>query len=62
LYFQLPYLPEETCFQQVGSSAVEGVSQTVPGSSDGQRKVLASLSLFLESEKNSALLYLGKRT
>jgi len=27
LYFQLPYLPEETCFQQAGSSAVEGNSQ-----------------------------------
>jgi hypothetical protein len=24
LYFQLHYLPEERCFQQVGSSAVEG--------------------------------------
>jgi len=23
MYFQLPYLPEETCFQQAGSSAVE---------------------------------------
>jgi ABC-type sulfate/molybdate transport systems ATPase subunit len=29
LYFQLPYLPEETCFQQVGSSLVEGTSQPV---------------------------------
>jgi hypothetical protein len=29
LYFQLPYLPEETCFQQGGSSAVEGTSQAV---------------------------------
>jgi len=26
-YFQLPYLPEETCFQQAGSCAVEGTSQ-----------------------------------
>jgi hypothetical protein len=25
--FQLPYLPEETCFQQAGSSAVEGISK-----------------------------------
>ncbi len=25
------YLPEETCFQQVGSSAVEGTSQFVLG-------------------------------
>jgi hypothetical protein len=49
LYFQLPYLPEETCFQQGGSSAVEGTSQAVLGSSD-QRKVPASLSLFLKSE------------
>jgi hypothetical protein len=34
LYFQLPYLPEETCFQQGGSSAVEGTNQAVLGSSD----------------------------
>jgi hypothetical protein len=28
LYFQLPYLPEETCFQQGGGpSVVEGTSQ-----------------------------------
>jgi hypothetical protein len=27
LYFQLPYLPEETCFHQAGSSVVEGTSQ-----------------------------------
>jgi hypothetical protein len=27
LYFQLPYLPEETGFQQAGYSAVEGTSQ-----------------------------------
>jgi hypothetical protein len=32
LYFQLPYLPEETCFQQVGSSAVEGTNQALLGS------------------------------
>jgi hypothetical protein len=32
--FQLPYLPEETCFQQAGSSVVEGTSQAVLGSSD----------------------------
>jgi hypothetical protein len=39
LYFQLPYLPEEKpVFQQVGSSAVEGTSQAVLGSSD-QHKV-----------------------
>ncbi len=50
---------KETCFQQVGSSAVEGTSQAVVGSSD-QRKVPASLSLFLKSEKISALLYVGK--
>jgi hypothetical protein len=58
LYFQLPYLPEETCFQQAGSSAVEGTSQVVLGSSD-QRKVPASLSLFLKGEKIPALLYVG---
>jgi len=29
LYFQLPYLPEKTCSQQAGSSAVEGTSQPV---------------------------------
>jgi hypothetical protein len=34
LYFQLPYRPEETCFQQAGSSVVEGTSQSVLGSSD----------------------------
>jgi hypothetical protein len=59
MYFQLPYLPEETCFQQTGSSAVEVYSQAVLGSSD-QRKVLASLSLFLKSEKIPALLCVGK--
>jgi hypothetical protein len=51
LYFQLPYLPEETCFQQWGSSPVEGTSQAVLGSSN-QLKVPTSLSLFLKSEKN----------
>jgi hypothetical protein len=59
LYFHLPYLPEETCFQRAGSSAVEGTSLAVLGSSD-QRKVPASLSLFLKSEKIPALLYPGK--
>jgi hypothetical protein len=49
LYFQLLNLPEETCFQQAGSSAVEGTSQAVLGSSD-QQKVPDSLSLFLKSE------------
>jgi hypothetical protein len=33
-YFQFPYLPEETCFQQAGSSVVEGTCQVVLGSSD----------------------------
>jgi len=51
LYFQLPYLPEETCFQQRGSSAVEGTSQAVLGSSN-QLKVPTGLSLFLKSEKS----------
>jgi hypothetical protein len=32
--FSAPLPPEETCFQQVGSSAVEGTSQVVLGSSD----------------------------
>ncbi len=59
LYFQLPYLPEETCFRQAGSSAVEGTSQDIPGSS-AHRKVLAGLSLFLKSEKIPALIYEGK--
>jgi hypothetical protein len=33
LYFQLPYLPEETCFQRAGSSVVEEgtTSQAVVG-------------------------------
>jgi hypothetical protein len=57
--FSSLYLPEETCFQQEGSSAVEGTSQAVLGSSD-QWMVPASLSLFLKSEKIPALLYLGK--
>jgi hypothetical protein len=60
LYFQLPYLLEGTCFQQAGSSAVEGTIETLLGSSD-QRKAPASLSLFLKSEKIPALLYVGKR-
>jgi hypothetical protein len=55
LYFQLPYLPEETYFQQAGSFGVEGTSYDVLESSD-QRKVPASLSLFLKSEKIPALL------
>jgi hypothetical protein len=41
---------------QAGSSAVEGTSQAVLGSSD-QWKVPANLSLFLKSEKIPALLY-----
>jgi hypothetical protein len=45
LYFQLPYLLAETCFQQARSSAVEGSSQAVLESSE-QRKVLASLTLY----------------
>jgi hypothetical protein len=57
--FSSLYLPVETCFQQVGSFAVEGTSQAVLGSAD-QRKVPASLSLFLKSEKIPALLYLEK--
>jgi hypothetical protein len=52
-------VPEETCFQQAGSSAVEGTRQAVLGSSD-ERKVLASLSLFPKSEKIPTLLYIGK--
>jgi hypothetical protein len=50
LYFQLSYLPEETCFQQGGSSMVEGTSQAVLESSD-ERKVPDSLSLFLKVKK-----------
>jgi hypothetical protein len=61
LYFQLHNLAEETCFPQEGSCAVEDTSQAVLGSSD-QRKVPASLSLFLKSEKIPALLYKRKRT
>jgi hypothetical protein len=29
LYFQLPYLPEGTCFQQAGSSVVKAISQAI---------------------------------
>ncbi len=52
-------MPEETCFAQRGSSALEGTSQAILGFSD-QRKVPASFSLFLKSEKIPALLYVGK--
>jgi hypothetical protein len=62
LYFQLPYLLEESCFQVAGSFAVEGTSQAVLGSWDlltsGRYK--PALSLFLKSEKILALLYVGK--
>jgi hypothetical protein len=51
--------PEETCFHQDGSSAIEGTSQAGLGSSD-QRKVPASLSLFLKNAKIPALLQVGK--
>jgi len=53
------YLPEDTCFQQAGYSVVEATSQAVLGSFD-ERKVPASLSLFLKSEKFPALLHKGK--
>jgi hypothetical protein len=72
LYFQLPYLPEETCLKQAGPSAAEGPTQAVlgfPRRSPTQvvlywvfleeRKVPASLSLFLKSEKIPAMLYIG---
>jgi hypothetical protein len=54
----MPYLPEETYFQQAGCSAVESTSQGVLRRSSDQRKVPASLSLFLKSAKvpTSALL------
>jgi hypothetical protein len=45
--------------ERKGSSAVEGTSQAVLGSSN-QQKVPVSLSVFLKSEKVPALLYLGK--
>jgi len=57
--FSVPYLREETRFQQAGSSSVEGTSQAVLGSSN-QWKVPASLSLFLKSGKIPAPLYVGK--
>ncbi len=56
--FSFPCMPQETCFRQAGSSAVEGTSQVVLGCSD-QWKVPARLSLFLKSEKISVLLLLG---
>jgi hypothetical protein len=61
LNFQICYLPEETCFQQAGFYAVEGISQAVLGSSD-QQKVPASLSLFIKSEKNPSSALCRKRT
>jgi hypothetical protein len=57
--FSAPLLHEETCFQQIGSSVVEGTSQAILGSSD-QRNLPASQSLFLNSENITALLYRGK--
>jgi hypothetical protein len=57
--FAAPLLHEETCFQQMGSSVVEGTSQAILGSSD-QWNLRASQSLFLNSEKIPALLYRGK--
>jgi hypothetical protein len=42
--------PEKTCFQQARSSAVEGTSQAVLGSSD-LRQVPASMTLFLKLKK-----------
>jgi hypothetical protein len=47
-------------FSKLEPFAVEGTSQVILGSSD-QRKVPASLSLFLKSEKIPARLYVGKR-
>jgi len=59
LYFQLHHLPGETCFQQAGSYAVGRNSQALLGSSDN-RKVLASLSIILKSEKIRTLIQVGK--
>jgi len=72
LYFQLLYLPEETCFQQAGTSVVESTNQAILGfsavedsrqpvlRSSNQRKLPGSMSLFLKNEKISGVLYLGK--
>ncbi len=60
MYFQLPYLPQETCFQEAGPSAVEGTTSEAVLGLFKQRKVPVSVSLFLESEKIPALLYVGK--
>jgi hypothetical protein len=51
LHFQLPDLHEETCFQQK-------IRQAILGSSN-QRKVPASLWLFLKSGKIPGLLCIG---
>jgi hypothetical protein len=53
LYFQFRYLPEETCFQQAGSSVVKGNSPAVLGFSN-QWKTPASLLLFLKTENLSS--------
>jgi hypothetical protein len=50
---------KKPCFQQAGSSAVEGTSHAVMGSCD-ELNVPTTLSLFLRSEKIPALLYVGK--
>ncbi len=58
--FRLPFVPEGTCFQQVGSSAVEEGSQPSHTRISDLQKVPARLSLFLKGEKIPALLYGGK--
>jgi len=52
LYFQLPYVPEETCFQQAGSCAVEGTSQVVLGSSDHGKVGTSQVVTISEKWKN----------
>ncbi len=59
MYFQLAYLPEDEAVFSEAEMYLECTSQAVLGSSD-QRKVPASLSLFLKIEKIPALLLLGK--
>ncbi len=57
--FSAPLPAWRNLFSARGIFWVEGTTQAVLGSSD-QRKVPASLSLFLKSEKVPALLSLGK--
>jgi hypothetical protein len=56
LYFQLPCLPEETCFQQAGSSVVEGTSRLYRDLLTGGRRYQPTYHYF-EKVKESQLCF-----